>query len=159
MSARYPTSRRVLDFIREYYAEHKIPPTMIEIGTGAGIKSTSTTYYHIVRLAKDGYLERIAGIARGAIPTDKKIDPSDFMQYTMKPKVNPDDPYGGDYGSNNASVRRAKQGSKVCGNPEHERPEAMPSSNPGNVEGRRKHRREHERDTPSRQRKVIQLAE
>jgi len=96
MSIRYPTSRRVLDFIREYYDEHKIPPTMIEIGAGAGIKSTSTTYYHIVRLAEDGYIERIAGIARGLIPTSKKIDPSDFMQYKMKPKVNHDDPYGGD---------------------------------------------------------------
>lgn len=108
MSAAYPTSRRVLDFIKDYYAEHKIPPTMIEIGLGAGIKSTSTTYYHIVRLEKHGYLERMEGAARGTIPTEKKIDRQDFVKRkpTKRAKINPDDPYGGDYGNHNASVRR-----------------------------------------------------
>jgi len=155
MSANYPTSRRVLDFICEYYAEHKIPPTMIEIGIGAGVKSTSTTFYHVTRLAEDGYITRTAGIARGVVPTGKKIDPNDFAQYKIKQKVNPSDPYGGKYDRHNASVRQSEQGTKARRSNGHKQPATMPMANTSVLESGPEHRGEHERDTPSRQRKAI----
>lgn len=50
--------QRILEFIRDYLAEHNYPPTIREIGAAAGISSTSVVNYNLDRLVTYGLLER-----------------------------------------------------------------------------------------------------
>lgn len=50
--------QRILEFIRDYLAEHNYPPTIREIGAAAGISSTSVVNYNLDRLVEYGLLER-----------------------------------------------------------------------------------------------------
>jgi repressor LexA len=55
----------MLAFIRDYLAAHERPPTNREIGQALGIASTGHVDYHLMVLAKKGYLEREANTSRG----------------------------------------------------------------------------------------------
>src|SRR5438445_9745777 len=57
--------RQVLDFIAGYLEDHDRPPTNREIGQAMGIASTGHVDYHLLVLAKEGYLEREANTSRG----------------------------------------------------------------------------------------------
>lgn len=51
-----PTRIRILHFFKNYTALHGVQPTVREIGTAIGLKSTSTVYGHLLRLQRDGLL-------------------------------------------------------------------------------------------------------
>lgn len=55
---------RVLDFIRDYIAETRYPPTVDEIGQGLKIGSKNTVFQYLARLERLGYIEREFGKAR-----------------------------------------------------------------------------------------------
>src|SRR5262245_57003008 len=57
--------RQLLAFIRDYLAAHERPPTNREIGQALGIASTGHVDYHLLVLARKGYLEREANTSRG----------------------------------------------------------------------------------------------
>lgn len=45
---------RIVEFVGQYFATHYRPPTVREIGDGAGISSTSMVVYHMRVLVADG---------------------------------------------------------------------------------------------------------
>lgn len=57
---------KILAFIQLYRARYGYGPTMREIGIAVGVASSNTIHYHLVRLEKDGQLQRIPGVVRSA---------------------------------------------------------------------------------------------
>ncbi|MBI5566842.1 MAG: transcriptional repressor LexA [Chloroflexi bacterium] len=55
----------ILDFIREFSARNKYPPTIREIGRSVGITSTSVVNYNLNILEQKGYIERDREKSRG----------------------------------------------------------------------------------------------
>lgn len=53
-----PTKRqqRVLNFIRQYYRQFRVPPTIREIGAGLGIKSPNGVMCHVRALERKGFV-------------------------------------------------------------------------------------------------------
>lgn len=71
------TRDRIVDFIRDYTAEHRYPPSMAEIGAGVGLQSKSTVSHHMGRLEIEGRIRRhpfrsrsvvvVEGVDRGVV--------------------------------------------------------------------------------------------
>ena len=63
--------KRVLDFIKEYIAEHGMPPTMAEITEGLAFKSANAVVEHMKRLELQGWIrtERRKARAIWVLPT------------------------------------------------------------------------------------------
>jgi repressor LexA len=57
--------QRILEFIEEYIAEKRFPPTIREIGSAVNISSTSVVNYNLKKLESAGYLERNPEVSRG----------------------------------------------------------------------------------------------
>src|SRR5512139_3583331 len=55
----------ILKFIRDFATAHGYPPTIREIGHSVGISSTSVVNYNLLKLEKEGLLERNPTISRG----------------------------------------------------------------------------------------------
>lgn len=60
-----PKQQRILEFIREFYQENGLPPTVRDIQKACGISSTSVVDYNLHILQREGYLRRIPDVARG----------------------------------------------------------------------------------------------
>jgi repressor LexA len=60
-----PRQESILEFINSYMDEHGYPPSMREIGSAAGISSTSVVDYNLRVLERDGYLRRDREVSRG----------------------------------------------------------------------------------------------
>lgn len=56
---------KMVEFIREFIADHHFPPTIREIGTKVGIPSTSVVKYNLDILQKKGLIDRDPEISRG----------------------------------------------------------------------------------------------
>jgi repressor LexA len=56
---------KMLDFIREFLAENRFPPSIREIGETVGISSTSVVKYNLDALERKGHIERNPEISRG----------------------------------------------------------------------------------------------
>ena len=56
---------RMVEFIREFIADHHFPPTIREIGTKVGIPSTSVVKYNLDILQRKGLIDRDPDISRG----------------------------------------------------------------------------------------------
>ena len=67
---------RLLEFIKAYIDKHDQPPTIREMGEGAGISSTSVVHYHLKALEKPGLIEREHNTIRG-IKTAERSSASD----------------------------------------------------------------------------------
>jgi len=65
MRALSERQQNMLQFIREYSAEHGRPPTVREIGLAVGISSTSVVDYNLRVLERDGHLKRERELSRG----------------------------------------------------------------------------------------------
>lgn len=50
------TQEIILEYIQKYISEYDIPPTVREIGSAVGLKSTSTVHMHIKNLEKAGLI-------------------------------------------------------------------------------------------------------
>ena len=57
--------QNILQFIREFIAEHHFPPTIREIGENVGISSTSVVNYNLNALEKKGFIVRDRNVSRG----------------------------------------------------------------------------------------------
>jgi repressor LexA len=57
--------QRILDFLRDYTAEHPYPPSIREICSACSISSTSVADYNLRALESKGYIRRNADISRG----------------------------------------------------------------------------------------------
>jgi len=56
---------KMVEFIREFIADHHFPPTIREIGTRVGIPSTSVVKYNLDILQPKGQIDRDPDISRG----------------------------------------------------------------------------------------------
>ena len=56
---------KMVEFIREFIADHHFPPTIREIGTRVGIPSTSVVKYNLDILQRKGLIDRDPDISRG----------------------------------------------------------------------------------------------
>ncbi|MBN1139420.1 MAG: repressor LexA [Anaerolineae bacterium] len=56
---------RMVEFIRDFIADHQFPPTIREIGAKVGIPSTSVVKYNLDILQRKGLIDRDPDISRG----------------------------------------------------------------------------------------------
>ena len=61
----------MLGFIKDYSVAKGFPPSVREIGTTVGLKSSSTVHAHLNSLESKGYISRQATIARTIVILDK----------------------------------------------------------------------------------------
>lgn len=61
----YRKQRQILEFIRNYIAEHGHSPTLQEIANAQGLSSLATVHEHLQALNKKGVIKRTDGSARG----------------------------------------------------------------------------------------------
>lgn len=64
--------RDIYDFIKNYIAEKKYPPTIREIGEALEIKSTSTVHGHLDRMRKGGYINFVDSAVRTLSVVEEK---------------------------------------------------------------------------------------
>jgi len=57
--------RRVLDYIKNYFAANQEPPTMAEIGRQFGMTSLASVHNVLSILEREGLIRRIANVSRG----------------------------------------------------------------------------------------------
>lgn len=53
----FSTRQKIYNFIRAYWEEYNLSPSMREIMDGCGISSTSIVYHHILILRKEGIVD------------------------------------------------------------------------------------------------------
>ncbi|MEU4558582.1 MarR family transcriptional regulator [Actinoplanes sp. NPDC023936] len=66
-----PTQRQILEFIRGFFAVHRYPPTIREIGDGVHL-SPSAIHYQVGQLLEKGWIRRVPGLPR----TIEVLDPA-----------------------------------------------------------------------------------
>ena len=65
MKRRSDKQERILDFLREFLAQHDYPPSIRDIQAGCGISSTSVVDYNLKALEAKGLIQRDREISRG----------------------------------------------------------------------------------------------
>ena len=60
-----PRRQRIWEFLREFYSENGIPPTVRDIQNACEISSTSVVDYNLEKLREAGYINRRPDVARG----------------------------------------------------------------------------------------------
>jgi repressor LexA len=68
-----PRQAQILAAVRDYTAEHGYPPTIREICTASGLRSSSSAHAHIGVLIRLGLLERRHAASRGIWPTTGEV--------------------------------------------------------------------------------------
>ena len=74
-----PKQKRILEFIREFIAENRRPPTVRDIQKACSISSTSVVDYNLRLLQRDGLLRRHPDVARGIELLDKDGRATGFL--------------------------------------------------------------------------------
>lgn len=59
--------QRVLDWVKDFVAEHQYPPTRGEIAKGLRFKSANAAHEHLASLARKGAIRLTLGISRGIV--------------------------------------------------------------------------------------------
>ncbi len=65
--------KRIVEFVEQYVQEHGFAPSVREIGSAVGIRSTRAVQYHLDILVKQGVIERTRGKAR-SLKTSSRPD-------------------------------------------------------------------------------------
>lgn len=60
--------REILIYIKTYRREHRISPTLVEIGEGVNVSQGSLSNYYMEELIEDGWLRHTPGKARSLVP-------------------------------------------------------------------------------------------
>jgi len=79
----------ILEFVSEYWRQHRRPPTVREIKEGLGLSSTSVVNHHLEALARKGYIERDHGVSRGV-----KVVGADYRRFLAE-EINVQVPFCG----------------------------------------------------------------
>lgn len=82
-----PKEKRVLDYINQTIEEQGYPPSVREICSSLGIKSTSTAHMYIERLASKGYIEKLAGKSRAIKKADDLAEEGNGTAYRSWDKL------------------------------------------------------------------------
>lgn len=66
--------KKILDFVKVYWLEHRVSPSNIEIQEGTGISSTSVVDYHLRIMQREGMIyTRKKGQTRSIVPIGMTI--------------------------------------------------------------------------------------
>ena len=65
------TKQRVLQYLKEYIADHGYAPTLTEIAKHLGVSALSTVHEHLQFLEERGFIERSEGEERGILLKDR----------------------------------------------------------------------------------------
>ena len=68
----------VLNYIKQFYADNKYPPSVRQIGTALSLKSPATIHSHIQGLIEKGYIKRRNGSNRAL---ELLVDNEYFLDY------------------------------------------------------------------------------
>lgn len=60
-----PVQTKLMHFIKDYIAQHEVPPTCAEIAKGMGYKSPNAAVDGLKILERKGQIRVIKGVARG----------------------------------------------------------------------------------------------
>jgi repressor LexA len=63
------TQEKILTFIRDYQADHQMPPTLREIQDHCGFAAIGTIQYHVKQLQESGFIEVKPRLSRGVTLT------------------------------------------------------------------------------------------
>ena len=66
-------TEQILEFIREFCAEHGFGPTIREIGRGVGLQPTSTVAGYLNRMTRDGMITSIPDTPRSIQTAEPKV--------------------------------------------------------------------------------------
>ena len=77
-----PRRAKILSYVREFYSENGIPPTVRDIQVACGISSTSVVDYNLKQLDEAGYIRRRKDVSRGIELLD-----SDGQPMSTAPRV------------------------------------------------------------------------
>ena len=70
-----PRRQRIWEFLKEFYSENGIPPTVRDIQRACEISSTAVVDYNLEKLAQAGYINRRPDVARGIEILDQEGQP------------------------------------------------------------------------------------
>lgn len=57
----------ILQFIAAYYRDHHYPPSVRDIGEGVGLASSSTVWFHLRELQREGRIQRDPRVPRSIL--------------------------------------------------------------------------------------------
>ncbi len=67
------TRSKILRFLREFIAENGFPPTIREIASHLGFRSTKAVKVHLDIMAGEGLIRKVPGRARGIKPVERGL--------------------------------------------------------------------------------------
>ncbi|MCS7281428.1 MAG: transcriptional repressor LexA [Desulfobacterota bacterium] len=73
MESKKETRKEICMFIRNFMEEKGYSPTVREIMKGCKISSPSVVHYHLIKLEKEGYIEKDPQIGRGIRLKDREV--------------------------------------------------------------------------------------
>ncbi|MCX7857961.1 MAG: transcriptional repressor LexA [Deltaproteobacteria bacterium] len=73
MEHKKETRKNILTFIRTFMEEKGYPPTVRDIMKGCKISSPSVVHYHLIRLERDGFIQKESQIGRGIKLKDREV--------------------------------------------------------------------------------------
>lgn len=62
-----PRQQQILDWVREYIALNRLPPTRAEISEAFGFSSPNAAEQHLRAIAAKGALELVPNVSRGIV--------------------------------------------------------------------------------------------
>lgn len=81
MNAMTPREKTVFDFIVSYWTQHSRSPTYLEIGSGVGLRSTSTVHKYVSALVRKGMIQHAEGTMRALKPTHRTVESAARTSY------------------------------------------------------------------------------
>ena len=86
---KHDTLMKVFEYIRYYNDENGYPPSVRDICTALGIKSTASAYGYINRLQEQGYLDKAPGkkrsvVIRGSSAVPPPLPSKSFFAESLK---------------------------------------------------------------------------
>lgn len=65
---------QILNFIRQFSADHGFGPTIREVKDAVGLKSTSTVFNYLTRMERDGLVSSIPGTPRSLRVLEPRLE-------------------------------------------------------------------------------------
>lgn len=85
MKRRSDKQERILEFLRDFLAQHDYPPSIRDIQAGCGISSTSVVDYNLKALESKGLIQRDREISRGIklVGDERRAEPEHTIRVPL----------------------------------------------------------------------------
>jgi repressor LexA len=78
-----PRQQQILDFLKDWIAEHGMPPTRAEMCASLGFRSPNAAEEHLRALERKGAIEMLAGSSRGIRILNSEDDAANDEEYGL----------------------------------------------------------------------------